>query len=180
MLVSRFSVRSSIKIDAAVCCCSYGLDHRLHLGTSTNTRWFSQRALPWSDACEVEGCRGRMIRGNHECLALTKAAWRSLKCECRNLSVGPIQAEGKWRETRAVSAREYTSRRRGVRAPGLEPGFRRWQRPVITTTLRSLVIPPTEQGFKRLSADDVEAFLAVIIPCQSGHRRGHPDRRYAS
>ena len=39
-----------------------------------------------------------------------------------------------------------------VRAPGLEPGFRRWQRPVITTTLRSLGIYPTKQRYKPLSA----------------------------
>ena len=119
-------------------------------------------------------------RPKHDLLALAKTGWGSLKCERRDLRVGPIQAEGKPRETQAVGARKYTPRRRGVRAPGLEPGFRRWQRPVITTTLRSLVIPPTEQGFKRLSADEVETFLAVIIPCRSDHRRDHPDRRFAS
>lgn len=61
-------------------------------------------------------------------------------------------------ETQAVGAQKCVLEEQGVRAPGLEPGFRRWQRPVITTTLRSLVIPPTEQGFKRLSAGGVESF----------------------
>jgi len=42
------------------------------------------------------------------------------------------------------------------------------------------VIPPTEQGFKRLSAEDVETFLAAIIPCRSGRRRGLLDHRFAS
>ena len=69
---------------------------------------------------------------------------------------------------------------REVRAPGLEPGFRRWQRPVITTTLRSLVMPPTEQGFKRLSAGGIGTFRAAIIPYQSGHRCDRQSHRCAS
>ena len=36
-----------------------------------------------------------------------------------------------------------------VRAPGLEPGFRRWQRPVITTPLRSLGLFPIQRGINR-------------------------------
>ena len=34
-----------------------------------------------------------------------------------------------------------------VRVPGFEPGFRRWQRPVITTTLHSCGIPETRIAF---------------------------------
>ena len=33
-----------------------------------------------------------------------------------------------------------------MREPGLEPGFRRWQRPVITTTLLSLVFRPLSRS----------------------------------
>lgn len=36
-----------------------------------------------------------------------------------------------------------------VRAPGLEPGFRRWQRPVITTTLRSQYSAQPRRVFDR-------------------------------
>ena len=34
-----------------------------------------------------------------------------------------------------------------VRVPGFEPGFRRWQRPVITTTLHSCGIGETRVAF---------------------------------
>ena len=88
-------------------------------------------------------------RPKHDLLALAKTGWGSLKCERRDLRVGPIQAEGKPRETQAVGARKYTPRRRGVRAPGLEPGFRRWQRPVITTTLRSQYSAQPRRVFDR-------------------------------
>ena len=39
------------------------------------------------------------------------------------------------------------NREKLVRVPGFEPGFRRWQRPVITTTLHSCEIRETRLTF---------------------------------
>ena len=51
-----------------------------------------------------------------------------------------------------------------VRVPGFEPGFRRWQRPVITTTLHSCKIGETRIAFLSvgLLAEGLDAAKNVI------------------